>query len=71
MPYCPDYVRESPCANCECEPAEPEGLFCCPECKAEFEGEEPPVPFPRSVAMGHGPHDLAENHDEYLEGFGE
>lgn len=27
-----------PCANCESEPTEHGGLFCSPECRAEYDG---------------------------------
>lgn len=35
-----DRIGEHPCTNCESEPAAYGDLFCNPDCRAEYEGED-------------------------------
>lgn len=35
-----DHVGEHPCTNCESAPAAYGDLFCNPDCRAEYEGED-------------------------------
>lgn len=33
-----DHFDGKPCTNCESAPAQPEDLFCCDDCRDEYEG---------------------------------